>query len=80
MLLDLMPNDVVQAEFGFDFLELLDGSKLMAVMDALNECFGRDTIHVGSEPRQRAQNVWRMRQERLTPQYTTNWSGMPVAW
>ena len=80
MLLDLMPNTVLQEEFDFDPPETRDRSKLMAAVDSINDRFGRDAIHVGSAvgttgpPRD-----WSMRQERLTPQYTTKWGDMPVA-
>jgi DNA polymerase V len=79
MLLDLMPDNIVQCEFDFDEPETRDRSKLMAAMDALNDRFGRGTVHVGSALRLHSASGWQVRRERLTPQYTTKWSDLPVA-
>lgn len=79
MLLDLMPDNVSQGEFDFDAHETRDRGKLMAAMDAINDRFGRGAIHVGTAVGAGAPRDWSMRQDRLTPQYTTKWSDMPVA-
>ena len=79
MLLDLMPDNVSQGEFDFGAPETRDRGKLMAAMDAINDRFGRGAIHVGSAVGVGAHRDWSMRQERLTPQYTTKFSDMPVA-
>ena len=79
MLLDLMPDNVSQGEFDFDAPETRDRGRLMAAMDAINDRFGRGAIHVGSAVGVGAHRDWSMRQERLTPQYTTKFSDMPVA-
>jgi DNA polymerase V len=79
MLLDLMPDNVTQGEFDFDVPETRDRGKLMAAMDAINDRFGRGAIHVGSAVGVGAPRDWSMRQDRLTPQYTTKWSDLPVA-
>lgn len=79
MLLDLMPDTVRQGELDFNRREPNDGTGLMAVLDAINARFGRDSIRVGSAGTGEAHRHWSMRQERLTPQYTTKWSDLPVA-
>lgn len=79
MLLDLMPGNVSQGELDFDAPETRDRGKLMAAMDAINDRFGRGAIHVGSAVGAGASRDWSMRQERLTPQYTTKLSDIPVA-
>lgn len=79
MLLDLMPDNVSQGEFDFGAPETRDRGRLMAAMDAINDRFGRGAIHVGSAVGVGAHRDWSMRQERLTPQYTTKFSDMPVA-
>ena len=79
MLLDLMPDNVSQGEFDFGAPETRDRGRLMAAMDAINDRFGRGAIHVGSAVGVGAHRDWSMRQERLTPQYTTRFSDMPVA-
>lgn len=78
MLLDLMPDTVFQGELDFDGREPSDRSDLMATLDAINDRFGRGTIHIGSAGTGGTQCGWTMRQERLTPQYTTKWSDLPV--
>ncbi len=46
-------------------------AKLMALMDALNRIFGRGTIVFAA---QGLTHRWRMRRERLSQRFTTNWS------
>lgn len=79
MMLDLMPDNLSQGEFDFDAREIRERGKLMAAMDAINDRFGRGAIHVGSAVGVSAHRDWSMRQERLTPQYTTKFSDLPVA-
>lgn len=79
MLMDLMQETVSQRELDFGTLESRDRSKLMVAVDALNNRYGRGTVHVGSAACQRASSDWSMRQERLTPQYTTKFSDLPIA-
>lgn len=79
MLLDLVQGDVTQGELDLDFDECRDRTKLMVAMDALNTRFGRGIVHVGSASRRIEKSDWKMRQERLTPQYTTKWDHVPVA-
>lgn len=79
MLMDLMPDTTSQGEFDFDTPESRDRSKLMVAMDAINDRFGRGAIHVGRAVGAGAPRDWSMRQERLTPQYTTKFSDIPIA-
>lgn len=79
MLLDLMPNNVLQGEFDFDAPEPRDRGKLMVAMDSINDRYGLGAIHVGSAVGTGPPRDWAMRQDRLTPQYTTKWSDLPVA-
>lgn len=82
MLLDLRPEGMTQGELGLAPEELRDEhrdtSALMATMDALNRRYGAGTVHVASTPDRHTRSDWNMRQERLTPQYTTRWSDLPV--
>ena len=45
--------------------------RLMAIVDALNSIYGRDTLFFAVQGSTRA---WKMRQSRLSPRYTTRWS------
>ena len=78
MLLDLMPDTVCQGELNFETADAKDKTRLMLAFDAINDRFGRGTIHIGSAGVKDAHRSWGMRQERLTPQYTTKWSDLPV--
>lgn len=54
-------------------------NKLMDVMDALNERYGKATVAAAStlaEP----DAPWQMRQERMTPAYTTDWNQVIDVW
>jgi DNA polymerase V len=79
MLLDLLPNTVIQGELDFGADEATDNTQLMIALDAINKRFGRGTLHIGSAGVGNAHRIWAMRQARLTPQYTTKWSDLPVA-
>ena len=79
MLLDLTHGVTEQVELDLEPVEARDQTKLMLAMDALNSRYGRGTVHVGSASRPWVPGEWSMRQERLTPQYTTKWSDMPIA-
>jgi DNA polymerase V len=51
----------------------------MQAFDQLNDRFGRGTVHLGSTGASDGPRRWAMRQERLSPQYTTRWSDLPWA-
>jgi DNA polymerase V len=53
-----------------------DSSKLMGVMDKLNERYGRNTVKVSA---QGVSAAWQMKQERKSPNYTTSWDEVPMA-
>ena len=50
---------------------------LMKVLDNINGRFGRDTLRLASEGT--GDQVWKMRQVKRSPRYTTRWSEIPVA-
>lgn len=50
----------------------------MAAMDTLNRRHGAGAVRVASTPDRHTASGWAMRQERLTPRYTTRWSDPPV--
>lgn len=72
MLHDITPVSVVQA----DWLEpdVTSSTRLMNAIDGLNTRFGRGTIKVSTSGRS---EEWTMRQERKSPNYTTDWVAVP---
>ena len=81
LLLDLVCRSVHQGELA---LELAPAGRhergaLMGAMDAINGKYGAGTLHLASSGFDDHSRLWGMRRERLTPQYTTDWAGMPIA-
>lgn len=74
MLGDISSVGVVQA----DLLEPVTTSdtKLMRAIDGLNSRFGRGTVKVSTGG---LRDEWAMRQERKSPNYTTDWHAVPAA-
>lgn len=52
-----------------------DHTALMQVMDRINDHWGRGTLRSGAEGVAR---TWRMKRERKSPGYTTDWTQIPV--
>ena len=50
-----------------------------ATLDKLNDRYGRGTVLVASAGLEGKKRSWSMRQNLLTPQYTTSWDDLPVA-
>ncbi len=78
-LMDLRPASVQQGELELEPEEGRDRTRLVAAMDALNGRFGKGTLHLGSAGLKCTTREWGMKQERRTPQYTTNWADVPAA-
>ncbi len=78
MLLDLQDGSVEQKELDLEPESPARG-ELMATLDKLNDRFGRGTVLVASAGLEGKKRSWSMRQELLTPQYTTNWNHLPIA-
>ncbi len=83
ILVDLQPASLVQLELNLGEhaeREVKRGrSGLMVAMDELNQRYGRGTVHAASTGAAGPQRTWGMKQERLTPQYTTRLEDVPVA-
>lgn len=74
MLMDLRANTVSQGML-FDAQPPREKSaRIMATLDALNQRFGRDTLHIGSAG---LVQRWAMKAENKTPCYTTRWDELP---
>ena len=73
MLSEITPITRLQS----DWLEPSQASSknLMATVDALNKRFGRSFVKIST---QGAFSQWQMRQERKSPNYTTEWASLPL--
>lgn len=78
MLLDLQEGLMEQGELDLEE-EAPEKGHLMHTLDKLNERFGRGTVTVASAGVKGPQRDFEMKQNLLTPQYTTCWDDVPVA-
>jgi DNA polymerase V len=75
MLSEITPNTQTQNDL-FTDAEPAEESKLMGVLDRVNQRFGRGVLRISSQD---AGEAWGMRQERKSPAYTTSWGELPSA-
>ena len=73
LLLDLAGPSAVPASL-FDVIEQPD--ELMDALDQINARFGRVKARLGLAGKNAE---WRIRQENLSPSFTTRWNGLPLA-
>ena len=78
VLMDLMSDTLQQGELNFETNNPDSPVRLMSAMDTLNHRFGQNTIRIGTAGVLQEHKTWGMRQERLTSQYTTKWSELPI--
>ena len=78
MLLDLQDASVEQHELDLAPEPAAHG-QLMRTLDKLNDRYGRGTVLLASAGLEDKERTWAMRQQLLTPQYTTRWGDIPVA-
>lgn len=82
MLLELQSSAILQQELdlgGDDIQREGRNTKLMAAMDAIQLRYGKESIQLGSAGTRIAHtstSAWQMKQQRLTPGYTTDWNGL----
>ena len=79
MLLDLSDADVEQGELDLDH-HAPGSTHLMATVDAINDRFGKGALRLASAGVQTKARRWEMRQELKTPNYTTSWKDLPLAY
>lgn len=60
----------------FDTVDRERDDRLAAVVDGINERFGRETVRCGMQVGERR---WWLRQEKLSPRYTTRLTDLPLA-
>jgi len=53
-----------------------DNARLMKVMDQINNMWGRGTLRSAAEGTSKG---WKMKRERMSPAYTTDWNQLPIA-
>lgn len=70
ILSNIIPESHVQMNI-FDKTDRLKQNNLFRVVDLLNETMGRDTLRLASQGKERK---WKLKQERLSKRYTTNWN------
>lgn len=78
MLVDLEGAGQPQGELDLE-PGVIDRSRLMAVVDGVNQRFGRGSLAVASAGTVGPARRWGMKQERRTPDYTTSWRDVPIA-
>lgn len=78
MLLDLQDSSIEQHELALEG-DSTEHGNLMGVLDRLNDRYGRGTVKLASAGLGGKERIWSMRQNLLTPQYTTRWDELPVA-
>lgn len=78
MLLDLQDGNIEQQELDLE-ADPEQSSALMGTLDKLNDRFGRGTVLMASAGLEGKARTWSMRQNLLTPQYTTSWDDLPIA-
>lgn len=69
ILMEIGPREVQQTDM-FAPLPSPRRQRLMATLDAINQEYGRSTIHLGAEG---LSNRWEMRQDLKSPCWTTRW-------
>ncbi len=73
-LLDVRDRQFYQSDLFHDEQAPVRDS-LMGVLDSINRRYGRDTLVFGAEG---LRGRWTMRQDRLSPSYTSQWHELPV--
>ncbi len=72
-LLDLSDAATPQLDL---FATARDNSRLMQVMDRINETWGRGTLRSAAEG---IEQGWRMKRQQVSPGYTARWDQLPLA-
>jgi DNA polymerase V len=67
---EIIPEDQVQGSL-FDRMDHGKQAEVMKTMDRLNARYGQNTVKIAA---QGSGQKWKLRQEKLSPSYTTRWS------
>ncbi len=79
MLMDLQDAAHEQASLDLDEATHPPRPRLMEALDRLNQRHGRGTLKMASAGISSSRKGWGMKQERLTPPYTTDWAALATA-
>jgi DNA polymerase V len=74
MMMDICPENTVQGSL-FDRIDRKKHQRLMNVLDTVNDRYGRNTLKIACMGDGKA---WKIKQERLSPCYTTRMKDFPV--
>ncbi len=75
----LQPDSTLQLCFSLGDEEPVSRTHLMQALDSLNLRYGRGTVRLASAGTAEKKRQWTMKQERLSPGYTTDWREIAVA-
>lgn len=75
ILLDILPETYYQADI-FTQHSSKKSSAVMKVLDTINQKYGKSTIHLAAEG---FKKEWIARSNKKSPNYTTQWSELPIA-
>ncbi len=70
----IIPQNEVQSAL-FDNTDHPKQNKVMAAMDRINKLMGKDKVRVAAQGFDRK---WKLRQEKLSPCYTTRWNELLI--
>ncbi|WP_157670529.1 Y-family DNA polymerase [Chitinibacter sp. GC72] len=76
MLSDLQPNTAIQGHLFLQTADPIKRAELNATMDEINRRWGRSSIHLASAG---ANHAWKIKQNSLSPFWTTRWTDIPRA-
>lgn len=76
ILMDLQSESVHQGELNFGAVPARN--KLHKTLDDINQRYGKGTLAIASTGITQPLQEWHMKQERKSPNYTTNWNEMPI--
>lgn len=72
MLLELSDSSVLQGELDLEYEAGREHDGLMRAVDVVNDRYGKGTLRIASTGMAGDRREWTMRQQRRTPQYTTD--------
>ena len=73
---DIFPETETQLNL-FDDVQRDRQQRISGIMDSLRQKIGQDALFIAAQGAR--QNGWRLRQQRLSPRYTTRWTDLPKA-